>query len=74
MGDRLDKDIRPALKAGMRAVLKSAYTNAGKGVPEGVWKIGRIGELAGIIKQINGFTDQPQRVGCENKDEVRCTG
>ena len=41
VGDRLDKDIWPALKAGMRAILKTAYTNAGKNVPTGVWKIDR---------------------------------
>ena len=33
VGDRIYMDIRPALKAGMRAVLKSAYTNKGKEVP-----------------------------------------
>lgn len=53
VGDRLDKDIQPALRAGMRAVLKSAYTNAGKEPPEGVRKIERIAELPGIIEQIN---------------------
>jgi HAD superfamily hydrolase (TIGR01549 family) len=53
VGDRLDKDIWPALKAGMRAVLKSAYTNAGKSVPSGVWKIDRIAELPGLIEKVN---------------------
>jgi HAD superfamily hydrolase (TIGR01549 family) len=53
VGDRLDKDIWPALKTGMRAVLKSAYTNAGKNVPKGVWKIDKISELPAIIEKIN---------------------
>jgi HAD superfamily hydrolase (TIGR01549 family) len=56
VGDRLDRDIWPALKAGMRAVLKSAYTNVGKKVPDGVRKIERIAELPGLIERINGFT------------------
>jgi hypothetical protein len=46
-------DIRPALKMGMRAVLKSAYTNEGENVPEGVVKIERIAELPAIIEKIN---------------------
>lgn len=53
VGDRLDKDIWPALKAGMGAVLKSAYTNAGKNVPAGVWRIDRIAELPVIIEKVN---------------------
>lgn len=51
VGDRIDKDIRPALKAGMRAVLKAAYTNVGRKVPDGVWKISRIAELPGLIEK-----------------------
>ncbi|MBN2018803.1 MAG: HAD family hydrolase [Sedimentisphaerales bacterium] len=53
VGDRLDNDIWPALKAGMRAVLKSAYTNTGKNVPTDIRKIDRIAELPGIIEKIN---------------------
>ncbi len=53
VGDRIDKDIVPALKAGMRAALKSAYTNEGKKVPDGVRKITRIAELPAIIEKIN---------------------
>jgi HAD superfamily hydrolase (TIGR01549 family) len=49
VGDRLGIDISPALKAGMRAALKSAYTNANKVVPRGVIKIERIAELPAII-------------------------
>jgi HAD superfamily hydrolase (TIGR01549 family) len=59
VGDRLDTDIRPALKAGMQAALKSAYTNAGRTPPKGVWKIDRIAELPAIIEKIN--STQPQR-------------
>jgi HAD superfamily hydrolase (TIGR01549 family) len=53
VGDRIDKDAAPALKAGMRAALKSAYTNTDKIVPKGVIKIERIEELPAIIEKIN---------------------
>jgi len=53
VGDRIDKDIIPALKIGMHAVLKDAYTNAGKRLPNGAWKITRISELPALIKKIN---------------------
>ncbi|MFH1369852.1 MAG: HAD family hydrolase [Planctomycetota bacterium] len=56
VGDRLDNDICPALKAGMRAAMKSAYTNAGKEPPRGVRKIDRIAELPGLIEKVNGLT------------------
>jgi HAD superfamily hydrolase (TIGR01549 family) len=56
VGDRLDKDIKPALKAGMQAALKKAYTNVGKKVPVGVCKINKIAELPGLIEKINGST------------------
>ncbi len=56
VGDRLDKDIRPALLAGMQAALKAAYTNVGKKVPKGVWRINRIAELPGLIQKINAAT------------------
>jgi len=56
VGDRLDKDIEPALKAGMGAVLKSAYTNKGKTPPAGVWKIDRIAELPGFVEKVNAKT------------------
>jgi HAD superfamily hydrolase (TIGR01549 family) len=54
VGDRIDKDIKPAVKLGMRAVLKSAYTNKGKKTPDGVWKVERLSELPGLVEQING--------------------
>jgi HAD superfamily hydrolase (TIGR01549 family) len=53
VGDRIDNDIRPALKVGMRAALKSAYTNVGKVVPNGVWRIELISELPMIIEKVN---------------------
>jgi len=53
VGDRIDKDIKPAVKAGMRAVLKTAYTNIGKKLPEGVWKINQLCELPGLLEKIN---------------------
>ena len=53
VGDRIDKDIRPALKIGMKPVLKAAYTNAGKSLPQGARKIDLISELPGLIESIN---------------------
>ncbi len=58
VGDRINKDISPALKAGMQAVLKEAYTNIGKKIPKGVWRISRISELPALIEKINGKTMQ----------------
>jgi len=57
VGDRLDIDIWPALNAGMRAVLKTAYTNIGRQPPKGVRKINKISELPGIIEKINFTAD-----------------
>jgi len=53
VGDRIDKDIRPAIKLGMQAVLKTAYTNTGKKIPEGTWKINQLSELPSLIESIN---------------------
>jgi HAD superfamily hydrolase (TIGR01549 family) len=53
VGDRIDKDIRPALKAGMAAVLKAAYTNIGKKIPKGVWQINLLSELPALVKKID---------------------
>ena len=56
VGDRIDKDVRPAIKSGMHAVLKAAYTNSGKKVPKGAWKINQLSELPELIKKINTAT------------------
>jgi putative hydrolase of the HAD superfamily len=56
VGDRLGVDIWPALKMGMRTALKSAYTNKGKEVPNGVWRIEQISELPMIIEKVNTET------------------
>ena len=53
VGDRIDKDIKPAIISGMQAVLKTAYTNAGKETPRGARKINRLCELPGLIEKIN---------------------
>jgi len=37
----------------MQAVLKTAYTNAGKKIPKGAWKINQLSELPVLIKKIN---------------------
>jgi len=53
IGDRLDNDIKPALKLGMQAVLKTAYTNLGKKIPNGIPQINRLSELPALIEKIN---------------------
>jgi len=53
VGDRINMDIAPALKTGMRAALKTAYTNNGKKIPDGAWKINHISELPDLIEKIN---------------------
>ena len=56
VGDRINMDIRPAIKVGMRAALKTAYTNNGKKVPDSAWKINHISELPTLIEKINTQT------------------
>jgi putative hydrolase of the HAD superfamily len=58
VGDRIDMDVRPALACGMAAALKDAYTNAGRDVPPGAWKIQRISELPALIQQANAEATQ----------------
>jgi HAD superfamily hydrolase (TIGR01549 family) len=53
VGDRIDKDILPALRLGMTAILKAAYTNAGKELPEGAFRITHVSELPALIQEIN---------------------
>ncbi len=53
VGDSINNDIKPALRVGMHAVLKDAYTNAGKTPPNGAWKIIHLSELPALIKKIN---------------------
>ncbi len=53
VGDRIDKDVRPVLRNGMRGVMKIAYTNAGKKIPQGAWKINQLSELPSLIDKIN---------------------
>ncbi len=54
VGDRIKVDIKPAIKSGMHAVLKAAYTNAGEKTPNGAWKINQLSELPALIEKING--------------------
>ncbi len=53
VGDRLDMDIQPALQIGMQPVLKVAYTNTGKKLPEGIRKIKHLSELPSLIEKNN---------------------
>jgi HAD superfamily hydrolase (TIGR01549 family) len=42
VGDRIDKDAQPTLKLGMQPVIKTAYTNTGKTIPQGAFKINKL--------------------------------
>lgn len=53
VGDRLDIDILGALKANMFAVIKKAYTNTRKKIPQNVMIIDRLNELPELIAGIN---------------------
>ena len=53
VGDRIDKDIEPAMKAGMQPVLISAPTNAGEKTPEGAHRIEKLSQLPALIEKIN---------------------
>jgi HAD superfamily hydrolase (TIGR01549 family) len=59
VGDRIDKDIKPALKADMQAALKSAYTNKSKKPPKGVPTINLISELPALVDKINARITSP---------------
>ena len=53
IGDRIDKDARPTLRLGMTPVIKTAYTNTGKNIPQGVYQIHKLSELPAIVEKIN---------------------
>lgn len=53
VGDKIRADIRPALKLGMTAVLKEAYTNHAKRLPPAAHKIQKISQLPALIGQLN---------------------
>lgn len=53
VGDRIDNDVKGALKAGMIPVLKTAYTNKNKSIPKGTARIGNISQLPELIKMLN---------------------
>jgi HAD superfamily hydrolase (TIGR01549 family) len=61
VGDRIDNDILPALDSGMHAILKDAYTNAGKATPPGARKIRLLSELPAVVEQLDRAA-QPVRV------------
>jgi len=61
VGDRIDNDIRPAMKIGMCAVLKAAYTNSGQQTPKGALRIKYLSELPPLIRKINA-TGRPGQI------------
>ena len=61
VGDRIDNDILPALDSGMHAILKDAYTNAGKPTPPRALRIRLLSELPAVVEQLDRAA-QPARV------------
>jgi len=57
VGDRIDKDVKGSLRAGMTPVLKKAHTNDGKTYPKNVAVIKTLSELPGLIEKINSKGD-----------------
>ncbi len=53
VGDRIKADVKGSSSCGMTPVLKKAYTNDGKRVPDGVAVIEKLSELPAIIENIN---------------------
>lgn len=53
VGDRIVTDVAGAENAGMHAILKKAYTNAGKTPPDHTHVIENLSELPAIIEKIN---------------------
>ena len=53
VGDRVDNDIRPALRLGMTAVYKPIAKDRNKKTPRGAYRIDKIGELPKLIAKMN---------------------
>jgi putative hydrolase of the HAD superfamily len=53
VGDLIKNDIEPAVKAGMKAVLKAAYTNDSRKIPKGVRRISKLSELPDLVASGN---------------------
>jgi len=58
VGDRIDKDIKPALTLDMKAVLKKAYTNHKDKISEKAYRIHSLSELPELIKDINSKNEK----------------
>jgi HAD superfamily hydrolase (TIGR01549 family) len=52
VGDRIDCDMKPALRLGMHAALRPAYTNHGRRVPAGARMIEHLADLPSLIEAI----------------------
>jgi len=60
VGDLIKKDVAGAQAAGMIPVLKTAYSNAGRSLPSGVYRIDRIADLPALIETINRNAQEKQ--------------
>jgi putative hydrolase of the HAD superfamily len=61
VGDRVDNDVEPALKSGMKAVLKETPANRGRGTPPGAYRVQRLAELPDLIEKINAGVEPGRR-------------
>jgi HAD superfamily hydrolase (TIGR01662 family) len=52
VGDRLNNDVRGARNVGMTPILKTAYTNTGKKIPQNLPKIDRLAQLPKLIQNL----------------------
>ncbi|VVC71855.1 Glyceraldehyde 3-phosphate phosphatase [uncultured archaeon] len=53
VGDKLEKDVKPALEAGMNAVMIGKKVSSGKSCGKNLFFARSIGEIPGIVKNIN---------------------
>lgn len=58
VGDRLDYDVKGSAAAGMLPVLKIAYTNKDKTIPDDITQINTIAELPGLLEKLCEIPNQ----------------
>ncbi len=60
VGDRLDTDVKGAMRAGMTAILKKGHANLQRKIPSGVTRIDAIADLPAAIDRIEQTLTQAQ--------------
>ena len=62
VGDRIYIGHQAGVESGDAGGFKDAYTNTGKEVPSGVWRIDKISELPMIIEKVNAESSDRSRM------------